>query len=314
MRERTFELWMDDGVELHVYRFEPESVPAKAAVQIEHGMAEHAGRYARVAEALTAAGYAVYADDHRGHGRTAQSPADLGWFAAQDGWSRVVEDFQALRERIEEEHPKRPVFLLGHSMGSLLAQSYAAKHGEGLAGLVLSGTGGGTGLLAKLGLWLAKAERKRLGPRGRSKLLQKASFGSYNKAFAPVRTEFDWLSRDAAEVDAYVADSLCGFDMTTQGWCDVISGVLEIESSATIAKVPRKLPVYLMSGALDPVGRQTKGVRWLAAQYERVGMLDVRTRFYEGARHELFNETNRDEVVAELIAWLDGVLAQRAAP
>ena len=172
MREQTFELRADDGVALHVYRFEPESAPAKAVVQIEHGMAEHAARYRRVAEALTAAGYAVYADDHRGHGKTAPGKDDLGFFAEQDGWNRAVRDFELLRERIVEEHPKRPVFLLGHSMGSLLAQSYVAEHGRSLAGLVLSGTGGGSGPLVRVGRGIAKLERLRLGPRGRSKLLQ----------------------------------------------------------------------------------------------------------------------------------------------
>jgi alpha-beta hydrolase superfamily lysophospholipase len=314
MREQTFELRADDGVGLHVYRFEPASAPAKAVVQIEHGMAEHAARYRRAAEALTAAGYAVYADDHRGHGKTASAPADLGFLAEHDGWNRVVRDFERLRERIVEDHPRRPLFLLGHSMGSLMAQSYAAEHGRELAGLVLSGTGGGSGPLVHVGRGIAKLERLRLGPRGRSKLLQTLTFGAYNKAFAPARTEYDWLSRDAAEVDAYVADPLCGFDFTVQGWIDVMGGVIEIERAATIAKVPKALPVYLMSGSLDPVGRASAGVQWLAEQYKRAGLTDVTVRLYDDARHELLNETNRDEVVRELVAWLDGVLARRSAP
>jgi len=314
MHERTFELRADDGASLHVYRFEPESAPAKAVVQIEHGMAEHAARYRRVAEALTAAGYAVYADDHRGHGKTVQSAEDLGWFAAEDGWGRLVRDFEALRERIVEEHPRKPVFLLGHSMGSLVAQQYVSEHGRELAGLVLSGTGGGGGPLVHVGRAIAKLERLRLGPRGRSKLLQSLTFGAYNRGFSPVRTEYDWLSRDAAEVDAYVADPLCGFDLTVQGWIDVMTGVIGIERAETIAKVPKALPVYLMSGALDPVGRQSAGVKWLAEQYRGAGLRDVTVRLYEGARHELFNEQNRDEVLRELVAWLDAVLARRAAP
>jgi alpha-beta hydrolase superfamily lysophospholipase len=314
MREQTFELRADDGVALHVYRFEPESAPAKAVVQIEHGMAEHAARYRSVAETLTAAGYAVYADDHRGHGKSARSPADLGFLAEQDGWGRVARDFERLRERIVEEHPRKPVFLLGHSMGSLLAQSYVAEHGRELAGLVLSGTGGGSGPLVRVGRAIAKLERLRVGPRGRSKLLQALTFGAYNKGFTPNRTGYDWLSRDDAEVDRYIADPLCGFDFTVQGWIDVMSGVISIESAATIAKVPKTLPVYMLSGALDPVGRASVGVKWLADQYRGAGLSDVTVRLYEGARHELFNETNRDQVLDELVAWLDGVLAKRSAP
>ncbi len=314
MREQTFELRAGDGAMLHVYRFEPASAPAKAVVQIEHGMAEHAARYRRVAEALTAAGYAVYADDHRGHGKSARSPEELGFFAAEDGFQQLVRDFESLRERIVEEHPKKPVFLLGHSMGSLVAQQYVSEHGRELAGLVLSGTGGGNGPLVHVGRGIAKLERLRLGPRGRSKLLQTLTFGAYNKGFAPVRTEYDWLSRDAAEVDAYIADPLCGFDFTVQGWIDVLTGVIGIERAETIRKVPKALPVYMMSGALDPVGRQSAGVSWLAEQYRRAGLRDVTVRLYEGGRHELFNEQNRVEVQRELLAWLDGVLARRSAP
>ncbi len=311
MQTSAFRLAADDGVELHVYRWKPDAGASKAVVQIAHGMAEHAGRYARTAEQLTAAGYTVYADDHRGHGRTALAPGDLGYLADHDGFARVSEDLYRLNRRITEDHPDLPLYLLGHSMGSLVTQRYLFTHGESIAGAILSGTGGGTAAAARAGLVIAKVERLRLGPRGRSALLQKLSFGSYNKRFQPARTAFDWLSRDAAEVDKYIADPLCGFDFTVQGWIDVLEGVVEIERAENIARVPFALPIYLFSGALDPVGRETVGVKWWIDAYARAGVKDVSQRFYPGGRHEMLNEENRDEVHRDLIAWLDAALARR---
>jgi alpha-beta hydrolase superfamily lysophospholipase len=311
MRSSDFRLAVDDGVELFVYRWEPMA-PPKAVVQIAHGMAEHGARYARAAEALTAAGYAVYALDHRGHGKSALAPGDLGYFADQNGWQRAVDDLYALRRRIGQEHPALPVYAFGHSMGAMMTQQYLFSHGDSVAGAVLSGSGGGRMLLASAGLSLAHAERLRLGPRGRSWLMQKASFGLYNVRFSPVRTEFDWLTRDPVEVDKYLADPLCGFALTLQGWIDVLGGMLRVERADNIRRVPRAMPLYLFSGALDPVGSSGRGVRWLVAAYRRAGLEDVTHRLYPEGRHEMLNEMNRDEVTRDLIAWLDAALARRS--
>jgi alpha-beta hydrolase superfamily lysophospholipase len=308
-RASDFRLPVEDGVEVFVYRWVPQSQP-KAVVQLAHGMAEHAGRYARLAEQLTAAGYAVYAHDHRGHGRTARSPGDLGYFADRNGWLRAVDDLYALRRRVEQDHPGLPVFLFGHSMGSMLSQQYLFSHGDNLAGAVFSGTGGGAAWGARAALPVAMLERLRLGPRGRSPLIQQLTFGSYNRKFAPSRTEYDWLSRDRAEVDKYVADPLCGFALTVQGWIDVFGGIVNIERADNMRRVPARLPIYMFSGSRDPVGADTKGVRWLMDQYRKAGVRDVTHRFYEDGRHEMLNEVNRDEVQRDLIAWLDGVLAK----
>jgi alpha-beta hydrolase superfamily lysophospholipase len=289
-----------------VHRWEPAG-PPRAVVQIAHGMAEHGGRYERAAAQLNAAGYAVYVADHRGHGRTAVTPGDLGYFADHNGWLRAVDDLYAVRRRIAQDHPELPVILLGHSMGSLMAQQYLFSHGDSIAGAVLSSTGGGTGLLAHAGAAAAALERLRLGPRGRSPILQTLTFGAYNNRFKPNRTEYDWLSRDPVEVDKYVADPLCGFALTTQGWADVFSGVANIERMDNIRRVPPGLPIYLFSGDQDPVGRETRGVLWLIEKYRKVGVKDVQHRFYPGGRHEMLNETNRDDVVQDLIAWLNAV-------
>ncbi|MFI5306812.1 MAG: alpha/beta fold hydrolase [Polyangiales bacterium] len=313
MQTSDFRLPVGDGVELFVHHWEPDR-PPKAALQIAHGMAEHAARYARLAARLTGAGYAVYAGDHRGHGQTARAPGDLGYLADHDGFAVLTEDLFKLNRRIASDHPGTPLFLLGHSLGSLLAQRYLFTRGDSVDGVVLSGTSSGSEWLARGGKAVAKVERLRLGPRGRSRLLQVLSFGDFNRRFKPIRTEFDWLSRDPREVDNYVADPLCGFDFTVQGWIDVLDGVIANNRADNIARVPHTLPIYLFSGEQDPVGRNTAAVKELANAYRRAGVSDVTERFYPGARHETLNEQNRDEVEQDLLFWLDAVLARRPGP
>jgi alpha-beta hydrolase superfamily lysophospholipase len=298
-----------DGVEILVRRWAPEARP-KAAVQIAHGLAEHGGRYARLADALSGAGYVVYASDHRGHGRTATKPADLGFFAAREGWATVLSDLWLVTRRIAGDHRDLPIVLIGHSMGSFLAQQLMSEHGDAFAGIVLSGTGGKPSALAAAGRLVARLERLRLGPRGRSKLLQAFSFGTFNKQFAPARTPFDWLSRDDAEVDKYIADPLCGFPAAVQLWIDLLDALGDITSPARQARIPKRLPIYIVAGSNDPVGGNGKSVRQLLDAYRAAGLERVAHCFYDGARHELFNETNRDEVTRDLVQWLDGVVAR----
>ena len=306
MQSTTTTVTASDGIPLHTHRWLPEG-PPKAVVQVAHGMAEHSARYARLAEALTAAGYAVYADDHRGHGATA-ADADHGYFADRDGWATVVEDVRAVTRFAQDEHPGLPVFLLGHSMGSFLARAYVIEDSRDLAGLVLSGTGGDPGLLGKVGAGVAATEARVRGRRHVSALLDKLTFGQYNAAFKPNRTDFDWLSRDDAEVDAYVADPLCGRTFTSGFFADLLGGLSGINDRRKVAHVRRDLPILLVSGDKDPVGDNGKGVRAVREQYASVGVTDVTCTLYPGARHEIFNETNRDEVTADVIAWLDAHL------
>lgn len=306
MLSRTFTLTAEDGVARFVYDWRPEGAP-KAAVQIAHGLAEHAGRYARLAEALTSAGYAVYAGDHRGHGRTAPTPADLGFFAERDGWRKCIDDLAQLHRRIAADHPGLPILLIGHSMGSFMAQQVISERGAELAGAVLSGSGGKPNALASVGRLVARIERWRLGPRGRSALIQSLSFDAFNKPFAPARTRADWLSRDPAEVDKYLADPCCGFAATVQLWIDLLDALGDVTGPARQALIPKRLPLYVISGSRDPVGGNTKGLLQLLGAYRAAGLERVTHRFYPDARHELFNETNRDEVTRDLVAWLDGV-------
>lgn len=303
----SFVLSAADGVPLQIYCWKSEA-PPKAAVQIVHGLAEHAGRYARLAAALTNAGYAVYAGDHRGHGQTAGGVDDLGFFAKGDGWRKCLDDLWLLHRRIAADHPGLPILMLGHSMGSLMAQQFMSEHGDALAGVVLSGSDGKPSILASMGRLVARLERLRLGPRGRSALIHALAFEAFNKPFEPARTRFDWLSRDPEEVDHYIHDPLCGFVATVQLWIDLLDGWAILNKPGRLAGIPKSLPICVIAGMRDPVSANTKGLEKLLAAYRRAGLERVTHHFYPNARHELFNETNRDEVTRDLIAWLNGVV------
>jgi alpha-beta hydrolase superfamily lysophospholipase len=310
MPSDTFTFRTDDGIDIFTYRWVPDTGSSiKAVVQIAHGMAEHAGRYGRFAAVLNAKGYAVYANDHRGHGRTAGDPDEVGYFADRDGWFKVADDLVQLTGIIRQNHPGTPVFLLGHSMGSFLVRTVITRDAGDIAGAVLSGTGGDPGLLGKVGLVIARAVAALKGRRHPSRLLNALSFGGFNKAFAPARTEFDWLSRDGAEVDRYIADPFCGAVFSAGFFVDLLGGMAFLQRPENIARIPKELPIYLFSGAADPVGHRTRGVRQVAEAYRRAGIRDVTLRFYEGGRHEMLNETNRREVFDDTIAWLDDRLA-----
>jgi alpha-beta hydrolase superfamily lysophospholipase len=310
MQASTFALEAPDGVSLIVHRWLPET-PAKAAVQIAHGLAEHAARYGRLAEALCNAGYAVYADDHRGHGLTAKTPADLGFFARSGGWNACISDLRQLKERISAGHPSVPLVLMGHSLGSFMVQHFIGRHGAGLAGAVLSGTNGKPPPIAAVGALIARLERLRLGARGRSPLLNTMLFGAFNKPFEPARTPFDWLSRDPAEVDKYIADPLCGFIATVQLYIDMLGGLNAAAKPSLQAGIPKALPVYIFNGSRDPV---SGNVGQLLEAYRAAGLSNITHKVYQDARHETLNEINRDEVTQDLIAWLDAIVAKAGTP
>jgi alpha-beta hydrolase superfamily lysophospholipase len=310
MRTSTFTLETADGVPVHVRRWLPdEDTEVLGVVQLIHGMQEHTGRYQRVAEALTTAGYAMYGNDLRGHGLNVADEADHVFFAEDRGWARVLDDVYRLNRRIREEHPDVPAYLLGHSMGSYLAQQFLFTFPGAIDGALLSGTSGGTDPLVEAGAVAARLERLRLGKRGRSRLLNTLAFGPYNKGFEPVRTEFDWLSSDPAEIQAYVDDPWCGIMPTTQFWIDLLSGMRVIADPERQRRIPPDLPILVFSGELDPIGGRTAKVRKLLDAYEAAGLRRVTHRFYPG-RHELLFDVARDEVLADVIAWLDDVTTE----
>jgi len=295
----------DDEAEIFCHQWFPKNKKRiKGVVQIAHGMAEHSKRYRRFAEALTQEGFAVYANDHRGHGKTAGSLENVGYFADENGWDLVVNDMHKLTQIIKDNHPGVPVFLFGHSMGSFLSRNYIFLFGHEIKGVILSGTGGNPGLLGKIGYLVAKNESKKHGKKFRSPKLKELSFGKFNNAFKPNRTEFDWLSRDDAEVDKYVKDPYCGGDFTARFYEDLLTGINAINNMKNIKRIPKDLPIYLFSGEKDPVGNKTKGVKQVFKSYQKAGIRDVTLKFYEDGRHEMLNETNRKEVFKDVITWL----------
>ena len=305
----SFQLTADDETQIHVHAWVPVG-EIRGCVQFVHGMQEHGGRYARPAAALNAAGYAVYAEDHRGHGATARLAGDLGYFGDEAGFGLVVSDLHRLHQHMGDSHSGLPRFMVGHSMGALATQGYLARYGEGLAGACLSGPVAGSGRALAAGLWVARAERLRLGRRGRSALLGSLGRAGFNRAFKPTRTEFDWLSRDPAEVDAYIADPLCGFPFTVQGWIDILEAAIASQDPAQHARIERQLPLHVFCGERDPVGGATRGVKKLLDAYRKAGLTRVSHRFYTSGRHEMLNEENRDQVVEDLLGWLDAVTGE----
>ncbi len=272
-----------DGSPIHVLRW-PATGAAHAVLQIAHGMGEHAARYSHVAQALATAGIEVWASDHRGHGEAARRAGTLGDFGA-GGFGAVVADLAEVTRAIRARAPGLPVILLGHSMGSFAAQSYVTRFGDLVDGVSLSGT-------AALDL------RQSAPARGAVKLQD------YNAQFEPARTPFDWLSRDAAMVDAYVADPLCGFTVLDEARRSMLEVTMAAYAPAALAAIPRGLPLYLFTGSRDPVNGNLKWFFPLAERYLAAGIANVSVHVYGEGRHETLNETNRREVVDNLRAWI----------
>lgn len=292
----------DDGTRIPV-RYWASDNPNGGTVQIVHGLGEHCARYARLAAALDAAGYHVFAHDHRGHGEAIAAGTE-GYFADAAGWDRVIDDVFAVRRNIDVELGRpTPTVLLGHSMGSYIAQATMLRSAAPWHALALSGSNFGQPVLLTIASWIARFERWRLGADKPSKLLTSLSFGNFNKKFEPVRTPFDWLSRDEAEVDRYIADDWCGFDATTGLWVDFLGGLRALSRVKALSALPADLPVYVFGGSDDPVSA-TDRLPILAEAYRSAGSKNVQLKVYPEARHEVFNETNRDEVTGELISWL----------
>ncbi|MDZ5601960.1 alpha/beta hydrolase [Pseudomonas sp. RP23018S] len=302
MPHEAFWLPTETQCPLYVHQWLP-TTPIKACVLLIHGMAEHAGRYQRLGQALNQAGYALLASDLRGHGRSAES-GTLGLFAEHDGWQTVLNDLALLHRHIGQRFPATPLFIFGHSMGSYLAQAYLMQHSARLCGAVLSGSNYQPAALYRAAALIARLETWRQGKLGQSLLIERLSFGAFNKAFKPPRTAFDWLSRDAEEVDRYLADPLCGFRCRNQLWLDLMHGLAQISRRDALAQIDRTLPMLVIGGECDPVSAG-KRLNHLAHALRATGHRQVTLRVYPGARHELLNEINRETVTADILNWLE---------
>ena len=275
----------------------------KGVVQISHGMAEYSNRYSRFAFELCKAGYAVFISDHVGHGSSIENKEMLGFFGEEKGEETFIDDLKSLTDIAKSEYPNLPFFMLGHGMGSLIARKYTAKYGYLLDGVIYSGTSGENPALG-VGIMLANAMIKQNGPMHRSEVLDTIAFGAYNRK-TKKRTDYDWGSRDEAEIDKYMADDLCGYKYTVSGMKVLFTTLKQVTTRRWYNTVPLSMPIFLISGSMDPVGDYSKGVKEVYKMLKKTGHKNVSMKIYEGARHEILNETNREEVYADIIEWLN---------
>lgn len=296
-------LTMRDGAKIFLHRWTPEESSSHGQVLIVHGMAEHGARYARVAESLTAAGFTVFALDLRGHGESIRQGTP-GHFADRGGWGRVIGDVLEVVRLMQDRLPGCPVHLVGHSLGSYIAQAFMLDHSDMIESVVLSGSTAHPIRLSRIGRLAARIEGQLRGADQAAWTMQRVSFGQFNRAFHPARTDYDWLTRDRAEVDTYVRDPWCGFACTAQMWRDLFTGLVTIADEYALSRVRKDLPVYIIGGSADPVSADN-GLIKLQQRLQRSGLGEVELRVYPGARHEVFNETNRDEVMEDLLGWLE---------
>ena len=294
----------EDGHQILVDSWHPEAETSpKALLHIFHGLGEHSARYERFAQSCAASGIIIVAHNHRGHGENCDADS-LGHYADKDGWNKLIADALLVQNDARVNYPDLPLVLMGHSMGSYIAQSFVMRHPQNVSQLILSASTYAPRLRLRLGKLLATFDAWRHGPRHRSDMLNQMSFGNFNKHFAPNRTEFDWLSRDEHEVDKYVDDPLCGAPSSSQLWHDLTGGLLEITAKRAVTSVPHAMPMLILGGQFDPVGGE-KGLTLLADAYRRTGHEDVTLQIYPDGRHEMLNETNRDEVTTDIIRWIE---------
>ena len=284
---KEFRFTSRDGLPIACFRWDARG-PLRGVVQIAHGMGEHLGRYAELIAVLQEDGLVVYGHDHRGHGRTARSPAEFGDYG-EGGFDLLVEDIAELTRIAKEENPSQPFLILGHSMGSFAMQQYVLEHSYLIDGLILSGSGVLDGMVR-----LVNSSPQ--------------NYNFFNAAFEPARTPFDWLSRDTAVVDAFMKDPLCFPVLKPASAASFLAASTRLADQALLSEIRHDLPVYLFSGSEDPVGERLAGVRTLMERYHSAGICDISFDFYDGGRHEMLNEINRGQVRTNLLVWISDVL------
>lgn len=292
------------------FHYEPAAGHARGVLLICHGLAEHSRRYAGFAQAMAARGYHVYAHDHRGHGETTAPDAPIGRFARRDGVRRVIDDVAAMRDHAARLHPGLPIVLFGHSMGGLIALNAAVTYPGKFDALAVWNSNFNPGLAGRAAQAILLAERALKGSDVPSALLPKLTFGTWGKSIADRRTDFDWLSRDPAQVDKYITDPLCGFDASVSLWLDIFELTFRAPQASHLANVPKQLPIHLVGGGRDPATDNGKAVTWLSNHLKAAGFSRITTQIYQDMRHETLNEIGADAAIAEFADWCDAVLAK----
>ena len=294
----------DRKTPIHVNKWLPEG-EVKAVVQICHGVAEYGFRYRRFAEFLCENGYAVIASDHLGHGKSQIEDSPSVYFGEKDGWVHVVDDIAKIQKKEREEFKGKPYFIFGHSMGSFILRSYLIRYPGKLSGAVICGTGFQSPVKIEGGKLVADICIKLKGKKAYSDIADKLAFGGYNKPFEPKRTEFDWLSQNEENVDAYIADPLCGGRTTLGLFRDLLDGLDLVCHKDKISLMDKKQPILFVSGEDDPVGDMGKGVKKVYKLFKDAGVRDVSLKLYPKLRHEILNEREYPEVQRDILEFLE---------
>ena len=305
MKCTNFTFKGEEGLDIYTYKWEDENIKKpKAVIQIAHGMAETAQRYETFAKVLTKNGYIVYINDHRGHGKTAKIIENVGHLAEKEGFRCLVEDMYTLTNIIKKENEDLPIYLFGHSMGSFASQRYIMDYSNNLSGLILCGSNGKQGIILNLAHLIINHEIKKYGRRFKSNKINNLIFGG-EIIRRNEKTKFDWLSRDKEQVEKYINDPFCGVVCSCGFFYDLVQWLKEIEDKENLKKLPLDIPIYIISGDKDPIGKNGKGVLRLRDRYIKLGVKDVTCKLYKDGRHELLNEINREEVFEDIICWLN---------
>lgn len=310
MKKTEFYFASRDGESrIHALRYEPEEENLRdgkpvAVLQIVHGMAEYVERYEETAKFFVDRGFVVTGEDHLGHGKTVAEGGIYGYFCKQDPATVVVRDVHRLKKMTQALYPGTPYFILGHSMGSFILRNYLCRYGTGIQGAVIVGTGMQSARLVYGAKAVACMQKVFLGGRHVSSLLDRLAFGSYNKRIENPRTESDWISRNAENVDKYNADPLCGFVFTVNGFQTLFELIARIRKKQNLQKVPKGLPLLFVAGAQDPVGDYGEGVKRAYDSLDAVGLEHLALKLYEGDRHEILNEVDAEKVRQDIYDWL----------
>ncbi|MCI8799415.1 alpha/beta hydrolase [Acetatifactor muris] len=303
----------DGKSRLHGVRYRPEDPRAvRGVVQIVHGMAEYVERYEEFAAFLTARGYVVTGDDHLGHGKSVEEGGKYGYFCENDPATVLVRDVHRLKKMTEALYPDVPYVIMGHSMGSFITRNYLCRYGTGISAAIIMGTGMQPRAVVETAAAVTALQKLFCGAGHVSRLIDRLAFGGYNKKIADARTKWDWLSRDEDRVKRYMEDPLCGFTFTVNGFTALFELISRLYRGENLEQIPKKLPVLMVSGDADPVGDCGKGVKMAYNSLVGAGLENVRLKLYEGGRHELLNETNREEVMRDIHDWLEETVGGNA--
>ena len=288
--------------QLHTIIWKPEN-EVRGILQISHGMVEYVNRYDRFATFLAERGFLVVGNDHLGHGNTVREEQELGYFG-ENGSQTVVNDLYEVTKYMKKQYPNIPYYVLGHSMGSFIIRRYIMTYGSSVDGTIIMGTGSQPDVVLKVGKMVVKLLSKIKGAKYRSQFVDKMAFGTYNKKFAPVRTNKDWLTKDTDVVDDYIQHPFCSFLFTLNGFYTLFDTISFIQIKENISRIPKEMPIFMIAGDMDPVGNYGKAVKQVYRDYQQEGINNIRMKLYSNDRHEILNELDYQVVQQDIYDWL----------